>query len=250
MSVNIDSVTIGGVEDRRVVLNNADLAGWTTPLATANWTKIRIGVRWALADTGANITGTPRIYLGVMQSPSANLANGPVGATTSFMVGLINNAATFTRNAGPPVFYTGINSGGTSYAWKQNNSIGTVAGTSTTYAISAANTTNRSVFIVELTRNAGTIDIRFCGPIVTAPPDCPDVNILKNAVQLDGTNSANLVSSANYLSSALGGNWNGASVGSPGFTLAQTAPLNAVVVGWTPSVNLYVSDLYYSIILP
>lgn len=248
MSLSIDTVTIGGVEDRRMVLNNADAGGYVSA-GVANWTKIRIGVRWALDDTGGNIGGTPRLYLGVHQSPNDGFANGPVGALTSFFLGFINNSATFTRNAGPPVFYSGV-SNLTSYGWKNIGGFGTVSGTSAAFTISGAPSTNRSLFIVEIQRNASNVNVRFCGPQTTIAPDCADLNILKVAVEMDATNATNLTAVGQWLQANLGGTWNGNTVGTIGFTLAQSEVLNAVAVGWEPGTNLRISDLYYSIIQP
>lgn len=91
--------TISSVADKRIVLQNSNFARpFTIPLG---WTKLRFGVRLSMTDSGANVTSTPRLAIGLC-SGNTNLF---LDATTTHFLGFIWNAATWTRQVGPPVSY-------------------------------------------------------------------------------------------------------------------------------------------------
>lgn len=71
----------------------------------SSWTKMRVAARLCIRDQGVNLTGTPRLALGLC-SGSTNTFGA---ATTTHFVGVVTNNATLTRNAGPPVYYSGLN---------------------------------------------------------------------------------------------------------------------------------------------
>jgi hypothetical protein len=91
--------TIGGVDDKRIQLVNSNFARPFTVSTT--WSKLRVGVRWIMGNTGANLTGTPKLFFGLC-SGSTNL---PLDPSTTHFLGIYNVAATWTYQAGPPVRY-------------------------------------------------------------------------------------------------------------------------------------------------
>lgn len=99
MSTTIEHVTINGSNDGRLILANSQIARL---LATQEFVRIRIGFRIAFDDTGANLTGTPRFWFGLLASPQAdsngNLINGPANLATSHFVGAISNSSSWSRS--------------------------------------------------------------------------------------------------------------------------------------------------------
>lgn len=165
MAVDIDTVTIGGVEDRRLCLSNATAARKLS--VGSSWNRIRIAARIAHDDTGANITGTPRLWFGLLNNPSASVANGPMGGSTSHFVGIRSKTATWTRAAGPPVNY----SVGT--CWEAIKRVGTTNTTSAftgTCAFVAVPNTYRWPIFVEIIKGSPNFTIRcmFWNQAVTA----------------------------------------------------------------------------------
>lgn len=101
MASSIILRTISGTDDKRVSLANSNFA---RPFTIASgWTTLRIALRMIANNNGANITGTPRFYVGLC-SGSSNII---MDATTTHWAGAIQNAATLTYAAGPPARYTG-----------------------------------------------------------------------------------------------------------------------------------------------
>lgn len=153
MSVDIDTVTIG-TEDRRLVLTNAQAARVLAVGST--WNSIRIGIRFAFDDTGANLTGTPNFLVGMLSNPveaGGMLSNGPLsGAATSHFIGIRNTDATWTRSAG----YYSIDAN-TFQATKKvgsTTSNGSAVLTGQTSVMEAAPATNHSIMIVFLIKGS------------------------------------------------------------------------------------------------
>lgn len=95
---------IGGVDDKRGVISNSQLA--RTLFIGTTWTKIRIGLRLSFAsDTGSNLA-SGKMFIGAC----SGLANLIGDATTTNWVGfgpaVYATGETFTRAAGPPPSYS------------------------------------------------------------------------------------------------------------------------------------------------
>lgn len=65
------------------------------------WSKIRVGIRCAITDSGGSLSGTPRFGIGVCSGSSNILGD----ATPAHWVGAITNDSSVSRAAGPPVNY-------------------------------------------------------------------------------------------------------------------------------------------------
>lgn len=76
----------------RVLIENGQFA--RPLLFGTTWNEIRVGIRWHMRDSGANIGSNPQVFLGVC-SGSANQWGD---STTTHAVGINFNAATWTRN--------------------------------------------------------------------------------------------------------------------------------------------------------
>lgn len=101
MSASIVSRTIGGIVDKRVSLANNSMA--RTLNIGNNWNSIRIALRFSLTDpgTGVNLTGTPRLTIGMCSGTS----NVPGDATVTNFAGARTSSATWTRATGVAPYY-------------------------------------------------------------------------------------------------------------------------------------------------
>lgn len=81
MAAKIESITVGGVKDSRLVLYNHQAARLIS--IGNSWSQIKIGMRYTLGDPGAALTGGPGIILGLLSNPSALVANGPLSGSAT-----------------------------------------------------------------------------------------------------------------------------------------------------------------------
>lgn len=91
------------MDDKRIVLMNSQFG---RAHGVGTWTKLRIGLRMIMNNTGANITGTPRFYVGLCSGTT----NMIMDATTNNWCGVATASATWEYTAGPPKVYTGSGS--------------------------------------------------------------------------------------------------------------------------------------------
>lgn len=89
-------VTVSG--DKRIELANSQCARLFDIGTT--WNEIRIGMRMCMTDPGGNLTGTPRLAVGVC-SGTTNIMGD---SSADNWVGAISNLATWIRVAGPPTY--------------------------------------------------------------------------------------------------------------------------------------------------
>jgi len=95
------SVEIVSIGDKRLAISND---AWAASLDVGTgWNRIRIGWRWAVNDTGANLAAL-QAYMGVLSNPTAGLAESPLLATCTHYVGSYR-IGTAARTAGPPTYY-------------------------------------------------------------------------------------------------------------------------------------------------
>jgi hypothetical protein len=102
MSVEIQTVTIGSEDDKRIVLTNGQLAR-VLPFTPSTWRWVRIAVLMSYVDTGANLTSSDYMYIGLMSNPDATVSNGPRTSACPHFVGA-RIGTTFTRNTSPYVY--------------------------------------------------------------------------------------------------------------------------------------------------
>lgn len=230
MSTAIEVIDIGGIDDSRFVIGNAQIAA---VLDRGNdWTRIRLGFRFAWDSTGANLTGTPLFYAGVLASPSAGMANGPLTTSTSHFVGTIPRHSTWTYNAGPPERYAASSFTGYTAIKRigSTNTTGTNTSTGTTN-YSATPSANRTAHFVEITKGSPNFSIQVCGNSGTTVPDISLIQ-LRQAMEIDNLNDAAAV---------LGYSGPGATAGAVAVDEGTDGNLNAVCFAWdraTPVVRL------------
>lgn len=256
MSISIDSVTIGSIEDRRLVLGNAQAAApiLIGGLQSNNWVRIRLAARLAWDDVGSN-PGTVGFWMGVMSNPTADgsgfLSNGPLNAPTSHFLGL-RIGAPLNRYVGPPAAY--IFPSTASYNLIFASRVGTtntlqtaapVSGGSSGLRFSATPATHRQVFMLELTKGATTTSWK--GRI--SHPCHKDVSDIALANFNAALEPSDLEAASTVLSPV---NMAQTVTTLSGLTVDEgtNGPLNAIVIGWDrgsgeTSLKLRLSDFNY-----
>jgi hypothetical protein len=233
MSLDIVSRTIGGELDKKFVLRNHQCARIMSFQST--WTRLRIGTRLAIEDTGGNISGTPRFYMGLLASPSAGLDNGPLSVATSHFVGVRQDGAAITRNAGPPINY-----GTTIVAVTK---VGTTVGGSLslgTAIISGTPATSRYAWVVEFLKGSPNWTVTSLGLGNSASGIDVPYDAMVQAMEADTMAGAEAVLDA-Y------GTYTDTATGSLPVNEATNGFVNAVCFAWDRStVDLEWSELLFS----
>lgn len=143
--------TVSAIEDKRLVLQKASFA---RPLDFGtSWNSIRIGLRYCMTDSGANITGTPRFAIGVCSGTTNILGD----ASPTNWVGGITNAGTWTRFAGPnPTYYYPGGGGANFYPAESHGGALTIGGTQLgTFLIGAQPADGyRNMLFVQITKGS------------------------------------------------------------------------------------------------
>lgn len=160
---------------------------WARPIGFS-WSKIRIGVRWQV-DGSTNITGTPRMVIGVC-SGSSNIYGD---ATTTHFVGTRQNEPTWTITGGNRYLVNGN-------TWECLKRVGTTdtagSGSLGLNAVqwgigpnAATPTANRSVFILDITKGSPNFTLQIMlgwnntDSGGAAPTDVSKENFLQNMME-------------------------------------------------------------------
>lgn len=233
MSVTIESVTISSITEKRLVLSNAQWAATVT--VGSNWDRLRVACRMCLDDPGISLGGNPGYYLGVVASPNSGFANGPLsGADCNHFLGYRPDDATWTRLAGPPVSY---DVAGNNCIFKKVGATETQAGTGGGIRISAAPSSVRDIYAVEIEKGSPNFTVRWNGPSGNPPNDRSFTSLLNF---MDNPDFANAVA-------ALGGG-----SGSFSTTIAVDEStdgfFNAIAIAWDRTVaSMHISEMVYGV---
>lgn len=224
--------------ERRLVLSNSQ---WAADLDVgSSWSTIRFGWRWAAADTGVQMSEAG-CYMGMMSTPSANLANGPLSATTGHFVGLGRiNANNY--NVGVPNYW--------STSWVMRSKVGsTLAGSTPASSIALLSSDPsqvRTAHFIEITKGSPNFTLTHvtCAGI-NAYLDIEELSVLKTAM-----GQATIANVATNMNAYVGGS--GTRYVSSGVSLAvdeaTNGYLSAFVIGWPFYNALYVSELLFRVI--
>lgn len=227
--------------DHRLVLSNGQVA--RVMAIGTDWTILNISARLAFGDFGANITGTPRFYMGVLANPTAGvLTNGPLnGASTSHFVGAISQGATWTRATGPVRYSTASNA-----SWKGKKVGATITGIGTAGdgRFMSGDTSLRVYLQVQITKGSPNFSIRHCTKTTANVP----IDVTNLDLQGTCNQASPIVEVANMMNS-FGVNTY-AEIASGQFSIAVNEAvdgfLNAVCVAWDRSNPVcYVSELQF-----
>lgn len=229
MSVQIESVSFAD-ESKRLVLGNAQ---WAATLAIGtSWTRLRIGARIMIDDLGSNITGTPRLYLGVASDPSATFANGPLSGTgTKHFLGFISSASTWTRNAGPPVYYS------LAAAQVVGKKVGSTItmGTGNATQRYVADSTRRWIYFVEIDKTGGSPYTVYTTLTNATTPADQDEDTMINAMEVDAFASAATLIADGSLNATVA------------VDEVTDGDLNAICCAWDRNaVDMHASEMFFA----
>lgn len=176
MSVAIQQTTFGATVDGRVVLSRASMARGM--VVGGGWSQLRIGLRFAVGDSGGDILGTPRLYIGCLSNPAAGLSNGPLTNATSNFLGVVSDSWAWIHSA------SGYTLSPFSAAVKVGSTLA-VAGVGGSMRLSLAPATKRRAVIVLIDKGTdGNADWKV-GMVYHSTTDDPDISLtmLTNAME-------------------------------------------------------------------
>jgi len=234
MSSSYLTRVIGGVSDRRVVLNNSAFAE-TIAIGT-NWSQLHISARISMTDSGGSLTSTPKFYAGLMSDPVSGLTNGPLGSSGHF-IGFQTDGLNWTRSTGP-VRYAALGS----MAKKIGATItDTSAGGSALFSADPGNV--RNLFTLYFTKGSPNWTCSCAFADTTAGVvDHPDITWLDKILysfggSVDATQMEAFLGTVGYNNSA---------IGTISIDEGTDGPLNAIVFAWNRTDPLFeISDIAY-----
>lgn len=147
--------------DKRLVLANGEAI--REPIFGSDWSYLRLGIHGTFSGFAGNVTGTPRLVLGV--------CNGTAGYGTGVrrnVVGLRLDSGTVTYNAGPPAYVhpASIN---TTRAVVFTGGTGFQSGAFIGNPYFSADTSVRSCLFLDITKiSTSTFRFRVCWPDSTS----------------------------------------------------------------------------------
>lgn len=145
---------IGGTDDKRIVLSNSQFAR-VMDIGTT-WTRVRVGIRFCVRDTGGSLASTPRLFVG-LSSGTSNLFGD---ATTQHALGVWTANPSWVRATSPTRYLLGNNP-----SWNSVKRVGTTNTTSSTglpsetYILSTPETGGRGVQFVDITKGSPNFTI-------------------------------------------------------------------------------------------
>lgn len=241
MSVTITQVTIGSVDDKRLTLGNAQ---WAAKLDIGtNWTKLRVGMRFAFSDLSVNVFGSPQLFLGVMAQPASSLTNGPLSDSCNHFLGYRSADASWTRVNGASDYYTGTTNNAVTK--KVLSTITTGQATSVNYHFSYKETANRNIMMVEVEKIDSTnTDVTHAVP-TSIVADTGDFTAEEHATAME---HETLTGAANYLGALASDGDVGGELATKRMTTDETADgeWNSIVVAWNrTNPLLYISEMFF-----
>jgi hypothetical protein len=195
----------------------------------SDWTTIIIGIRYNITDLGANMTGTPRLTLGVCHGT----AHGYQSVTTANWVGMRTGLGTWTRNAGG--YYSHGGTGTFDLRTKVGNTITGGGQTNTTTVYTLWDLEKRGMLGVRLTKVTSTTmsaSALFASSTTTSVYDVSEQTLLS---AMESTTSA----TTGYTWSAIN-----SGAASTAFDEDANGALNCVSIAWSRSdTDLEISDV-------
>lgn len=245
MSLAIETITVGGIEDRRLEMSNVQAARYIN--IGTDWQTLRLGIRIAVVDTGASLLGPPRLYYGALSNPAAGMTNGPLTATCSHFVGFATGsfASHWARTAGPPPYYNISNGSAgiqTPAVKKVGNTITPVVATAINSYIPTTGSLSRGISMMQIAKGSPNFTIIMVGQTTaTPPPDCT-----KNFL-IDAMGQPTMSNAATRLSTLTGTTYSA----STGLVLAVSEAtdgfLDSICIAWNvASPLIYISDFFWA----
>ena len=141
--------------ENRIVMNDTSRFARGSAIFGGSWTKVRVGIRYCVSDTGANMTG---VQFGVGICAGSTNINGDASPSHYLGFRLVGNSAILVRGAGPPV----------NYLWNYTAATVVVAGVVSdsgdieggNYYTAAANT-NRVLLFCDISKSFNTYTLNY-----------------------------------------------------------------------------------------
>lgn len=237
MTVAIEDGYIESEVDKRLVLAPGAF-GAKMSIGT-DWNTIHIAARVAFSGSGG-LSGTPKFFIGVMNTPTAGMANCPAlsdGDANTHAWYLRTNSSTWIDSANEYIWTA--NSG---FAWCKNE-----AGSETTMSTNLFGTSDYVSKQPDLVRSNIILAVRkSAGPNIDAGAVIPSASTLfdKSFDQLKAAMAQATMAAA---STSIGNSQYDESVGTPDpYDEATYGDLDTLFVGWDQfAASCYVSELLY-----
>jgi hypothetical protein len=233
--IGIDTITVGGSEDRRLVLQTAMVGR----KISGSWNTLLIGVRVVNEFIATNIYA-PVFHLGVMTTPSAGMTNGPLaGANAAHFLGIGSAEAVWTRSTTTINHYSG-----TASMQLQKIVDGVETNTTPSFGwIRSADDTKRYAMFVEIIKGSPNYTVTACVWNQAAG----SVDITK-AQMLTAMGSASIAAVDTYMDT-LTANAYSATSAAIAVDEGTDGALDSICVSWNRAYpKLYVSDLMYRVL--
>lgn len=233
MSVEIQTVTIGDEEDKRLVLTNGQVA--RTFDYGSSWIWLRVGVFLSYVDTGGDLGSATNLFIGLLSNPTLNLSNGPATSTCSHFVGVyaIGSGTRYTS----PIVHQGIS--GIRCCKKIGSTLTSVSVPNNTIVIPATSGNVRTVAYLDFVKSGGglSIGVVYCtnGMGLQNIPTDEFINLM-------GIRENYNIS--NYLINLYGGYFYSSSPYK--YTTLDEATygyLNSIVISWPYNTGLHISHV-------
>ena len=208
----IKARTFSSIEDKRIQLANSNFARlWASSLGTS-WTKVRIGCRASMGDTGANLSGTPNFAFGICSGTS----NIYFDATTTHWCGLKSTDSSWLRVTSSPAAYAMSNATTPPQITKKVNTTVTIGGAwDQSPRLINVTTENRSCLFADITKGSPNFTVALFSRNVNTASDVTLETYLTN-VELSSPSVTNHIMSNNQtqaIDEATNGYFNAVNIG-------------------------------------
>lgn len=173
MASTIVSRTISAANENAISMVNSQFARTLTIGTT--WNVIRVGLRLHMGTTGADLTGTPRFFVGLSKGTTNIFGD----STTDHAVGMVSAAATWTN--GGTYYYDGS-------LFKPAKRVSTTLTVGTTFGqsviASPATSANRCLCFIDITKGSPNFSFKhFCQATATTT----DVSVATFMAQMEAS---------------------------------------------------------------
>jgi len=235
MSLEIQTIPFDGIDQKDSVLVGFQMARVFT--VGSSWTTLRIGMRYALTDAGASLGTGPELWFGLLASPSANMANGPLTGSTSHFVG-VRLHTNWTRSTSPTRYASSMDFSKRVSATTTNVAVGS--------NVTGADPDNVKPAIIFQMRKVGTNPVL---EIVTATSGGALINTTMTLAGLKvAMNAATMADAETALDTVVAG-YSLLDTNSLSVNEAANGDLTAICLAWNSGVvNVHASEAFLRVI--
>lgn len=155
--------------ENRIVMDACRWARGIDFLSDRSWALVRIGLRYCLADSGANLSSVS-LHVGLCSGNTDIFGDGGSAPTHFFGINMTGNFGTLARTAGPPARYTANFTAGETWV-NGALSAGSPSDMETASQFIGATDTNRTLLFVDIFRRTTNYSCRYFRNTSTAVTD-------------------------------------------------------------------------------